>query len=191
MSRLFFRALMWILLFTNSAYSNWNKHTSVPSGSNEYAESSLDWQTDGLSRRKPVSRSAVRTVRGLIERWCTAYGDLNEKELAALEQPDIEVVDRFGELHVAKQRTDEERFWAEGFEMIRREDFHPVCAIEEIRSTRSDVVIVHANISYSGGIPLKGGDDIPAFSEIHTFIVSRNEAVWRIAVHDITKRALQ
>jgi ketosteroid isomerase-like protein len=182
---------MWILLFTNSAYSNWNKHTSVPSGSNEYAESSLDWQTDGLSRRKPVSRSAVRTVRGLIERWCTAYGDLNEKELAALEQPDIEVVDRFGELHVAKQRTDEERFWAEGFEMIRREDFHPVCAIEEIRSTRSDVVIVHANISYSGGIPLKGGDDIPAFSEIHTFIVSRNEAVWRIAVHDITKRALQ
>jgi hypothetical protein len=89
---------------------------------------------------------------------------------------------------VAKQRSDEGRFWAEGFEMIRREDFHPICAIKEIRSTRPDVVIVHANMSYPGGIRLK--DDIPAFSEIHTFMVSRDEAVWRIAVHDITKRAL-
>ena len=189
MNRLFFCALMSILLFTNSTYSD--SSASVPSGSNEYAERSLDWQTDGLSMTDPVSESAVRSARELIERWCTAYGDLNEKELAALEQPDIEVVDRFGELHLAKQRADEERFWAAGFEMIRREDFRPVCAIEEIRSTRSDVVIVHANISYPGGIPLKGGDDIPAFSEIHTFIVSRDEAVWRIAVHDITKRALQ
>ncbi len=108
-----------------------------------------------------------------------------------MESPEIEIVDRFGELHVAKQRADEERFWAEGFEMIRREDFRPVCAIKETRSTRSDVVIVHANISCPGGIPLKGGEDIPAFSEIHTFIVSRDEALWRVAVHDITKRALQ
>src|ERR1700723_3124045 len=99
MNRPFFCALMWILLFTNSTYSD--SSASVPSGSNEYAERSLDWQTDGLSTTKPVSNSAVRTVRGLIERWCTAYGDLNEKELAALEQPDIEVVDRFGELHLA------------------------------------------------------------------------------------------
>jgi PDZ domain-containing protein len=102
-----------------------------------------------------------------------------------------DIVLSVNELHVAKQQTDEERFWAEGFEMIRREDFHPVWAIEEIRSTRPDVVIVHADISYSGGIPLKGGDYIPAFSEIHTFIVSRDKAGWRIAGHDITKRALQ
>ena len=105
--------------------------------------------------------------------------------------PDVEIVDRFGELHVAKQQTDKEHFWAEGFEMIRREDFHPVWAIEEIRSTRPDVVIVHADISYPGGIPLKGGDYIRAFSEIHTFIVSRDKEGWRIAGHDITKRALE
>jgi hypothetical protein len=182
---------MWILLFTNSTYTDSSEHTSVPSGSNEYAGRSLDWQTDRLSTTNPVSKSAVGSVRGLIERWCAAYGDFNEKELAGLESPDIEIVDRFGELHVAKQQRDEERFWAEGFEMIRRDDFHPVCTVEEIRSTRPDVVIVHADISYSAGIPLKGGDDIPAFSEIHTFIVSRDEAVWRIAGHDITKRALQ
>lgn len=191
MNRLFLCTLLSILLLTNSGYSDWNKHTSVPSGLNGLAERSLDWQTDGLSTTNPVSKSAVRPVRKLIERWCFAYGDLNENELAALESPDVEIVDRFGELHVAKQRTDEERFWAEGFEMIRREDFHPVCAIEEIRSTRPDVVIVHADISYSSGIPLKGGDYIPAFSEIHTFMVSRDEAGWRIAGHDITTRALQ
>jgi hypothetical protein len=191
MNRLFLCTLLSILLFTYFGYSDWNKRTSRPSGSNGYAERSLDWQTDGLSTTNPVSKSPARPARELIERWCTAYGDLNEKELAALESPDVEIVDRFGDLHVAKQQTDEERFWAEGFEMIRREDFHPVWAIEEIRSTRPDVVIVHADISYSGGIPLKGGDYIPAFSEIHTFIMSRDNAGWRIAGHDITKRALQ
>jgi ketosteroid isomerase-like protein len=191
MNRPFLCTLLAILLLTNFGYSDWSRHTSRPSGSNGYVERSLDWQTDGLSTTNPASKSAVRPVRELIERWCTAYGDLNEKELAALESPDVEIVDRFGELHVAKQQTDQERFWAEGFEMIRREDFHPVWAIEEIRSTRPDVVIVHADISYSGGIPLKGGDYIPAFSEIHTFIVPRDKAGWRIVGHDITKRALQ
>jgi hypothetical protein len=165
--------------------------TSRPSGSNGYAERSLDWQTDGLSTPNPVSKNPVRPARELIEWWCIAYGDLNEKELAALESPDVEIVHRFGDLHVAKQQTDVERFWPEGLEMIRREDFHPVWAIEEIRSTRPDVVILHADISYSGGIPLKDGDYIPAFSEIHTFIVSRANPGWRIAGHDITKRALQ
>jgi ketosteroid isomerase-like protein len=136
----------------------------------------------------PAANGAVRPVRELIERWCAAYGDLDEKKLAALESPDIEMVDRFGELHTAKQRSDEERFWAEGFETIRREDFHPVCTIEEIRSTGPDVMIVHAEISYPGGIRLNGGDYITAFSEMHTFVVLRDEEDWRIAGHDITTR---
>ena len=183
--------LLWVLAFANSAYSDPSKHTSATSGSNKDAERPPDWQSGGLSTTNPVSESAARPVRELIERWCAAYGDLDEKKLAALESPNIEVVDRFGELHVAKERSDEERFWAEGFEMIDRKDFHPVCTIEEIRSTRPDVMIVHAEISYSGGIPLIGGEYIPPFSEIHTFLVSRDEAVWRIAAHDITTRALQ
>src|ERR1700720_3900386 len=191
MNRLFLCTLLSILLLTNSGYSGWSKHTSVPSGSNGYAERTLDWQNDGLSTTNPVSNSVVRPVRELIERWCTAYRDLNENELAALESPDVEIVDRFGELQVAKQRTDEEHFWSEGFEMIRREDFHPVCDIEQMRSTRPDIAVVHAQIAYPGGIPLQGGDFIPAFSEIHTFVVLREEAVWRIAEHDITRRSLQ
>jgi ketosteroid isomerase-like protein len=183
--------LLWVLAFANSAHSDPSNHTSAASSSNEDAERPPAWQSGGLSTTNPVSKSAVRPVRELIERWCAAYGDLDEKKLAALESPNIEVVDRFGALHVAKQRPDEERFWAEGFEMIHRKHFHPVCTIEEIRSTRPDVMIVHAEISYSGGIPLKGGECIPPFSEIHTFLVSKDEAVWQIALHDITTRALQ
>jgi hypothetical protein len=188
MSNFLLCTLLWVLSFANSAYSDPSVHASAVSGSNEDAERPPDRQSGGLSTTNPVT---VRPVRELIERWCTAYGDLDEKKLAALESPSIEVVDRFGELHVAKQRPDEERFWAEGFEMIYGNDFHPVCTIEEIRATRPDVMIVHAEISYSRGISLKGGEFIPPFSEIHTFLVSKDEAVWRIAAHDITMRALQ
>jgi hypothetical protein len=191
MNRPFVCTLLWILLFMNSRYSDWRMHTSASSTSNEYAERALAAQTGGPSKTKPVAQSLASPARGLIERWCVAYGHLDERELAALESPNIETVDRFGELHVVKQRTDEEHFWSEGFEMIRREDFHPVCAIEEMRATHPEVVIVHAAITYPGGIPSQGSDFIPAFSEIHTFIVSEHDAVWRIAEHDITRRALQ
>ena len=191
MNRPFYCALLWILLVMNSQYSDWRTHTSASSSPNEYAQRALASQTGEPSTTNPVAQNLPSPARALIERWCAAYSRLDEKELAALESPNIETVDRFGELHVAKQRTDEEHFWSEGFEMIRREDFHPICAIAELRSTRPDVVIVHADITYPGGIPLQGGDFIPAFSEIHTFIVLREEAVWRIAEHDITRRSLQ
>jgi len=191
MNRPFVCTLLWILVFMNSRYSDWHMHTNASSSSNEYAARARASQTGGLSTTNQVETSLASPARGLVEHWCAAYGRLDEKELAALESPNIETVDRFGELHVARQRTDEEHFWSEGFEMIRRKDFRPVCAIEAMRSTRPDVAVVHAEISYPGGIPLRGGDFIPAFSEIHTFIVFQDEAVWRIAEHDITRRAHQ
>jgi Domain of unknown function (DUF4440) len=190
MNRLFLCALLCSILLASSRYFGWGRLTSAPSRWTEFAENSRDPQTEERSTTNPTSNSAASPVRELIERWCAAYGDLNEKAIAALESPDFEIVDRFGELHVTKQRPDQEGFWAEGFRMIRREDFHPEYAIEEIRSIRPDVIVVHVAISYPGGIPLKGGDYIPAFSEIHTFIVSRDEGVWRIAGHNVTMRGL-
>src|SRR5580700_2770387 len=102
MNKLFLCTLPWILLFTNSTYTNPSNRTSPASGSSEHVERSLDQQTDGISTMDPAANSAVRPVRELVERWCTAYGDLDEKKLAALESPDIEIVDRFGEVHVAR-----------------------------------------------------------------------------------------
>jgi len=191
MNRPFYCALLWILLFMNTRYSDWRMHTSASSSPNENAQRALAAQTGEPSTTNPDAQNLESPARALIERWCAAYSRLDEKALAALESPNIETVDRFGELHVANQRTDEEHFWSEGFEMIRREDFHPVCDIEQMRSTRPDIAVVHAQIAYPGGIPLQGGDFIPAFSEIHTFVVLREEAVWRIAEHDITRRSLQ
>jgi len=191
MNRPFVCTLLWVLVFMNSRYSDWHMHTNASSSSNEYAARARASQTGGPSTTNPVETSLASPARGLVERWCAAYGHLDEMELAALESPNIETVDRFGELHVARQRTDEEHFWSEGFEMLRPKDFHPVCAIAEMRATHPEVVIVHADITYPGGIPLQGGDFIPAFSEIHTFIVCKHDAVWRIAEHDITRRALQ
>ena len=191
MNRPFYCALLWILLFMNSRYSVSGAHTSAPSSPNEYAQRALAAQTGEPSNTNPDPQNLESPARALIERWCAAYSRLDEKALAALESPNIETVDRFGELHVATQHTDEEHFWSAGFEMIRREDFHPVCDIEQTRSTRPDVAVVHAQIAYPGGIPLQGGDFIPAFSEIHTFVVLREEMIWRIAEHDITRRSLQ
>jgi len=175
----------------NSRYSDSGSHASALISPNEYAQRALAAQTGEPSNTNPGAQNLESPARALIERWCAAYSRLDEKALAALESPNIETVDRFGELHLATQRTDEEYFWSEGFEMIRREDFHPLCDIEQARSTRPDVAVVHAQIAYPGGIPLQGGDFIPAFSEIHTFVVLREETIWRIAVHDITRRSLQ
>jgi ketosteroid isomerase-like protein len=191
MNRLFLCTLLAILLSTNLRYSGSSTLSGVPGGSRESAGSSLDSQTARLATANPVAQSAVQPARELIERWCAAYRALNAGELVALQSPDIAIVDRFGILHAAKQPHEQERFWADGFQMIRREGFHPLCHIAEIRATHPDVVIVHAAIAYPGGIPLQDGDYIPAFSEIHTFIVSRRDLVWRIAELDSTQRVLQ
>jgi hypothetical protein len=97
---------MWILLFMYSRYSDWRTHPSASSSPNEYSERPPASQTGGPSTTNPVVQNLASPARALIERWCAAYSRLDAKELAALESPNIETVDRFGELHVAKQRTD-------------------------------------------------------------------------------------
>ena len=104
MNRPFVCTLLWILLFMNSRYSDWRTHPSASSSPNEHSERPPAPQTGGPS--DPVAQNLPSPARALIERWRAAYSRLDAKELAALESPNIETVDRFGELHVAKQRTD-------------------------------------------------------------------------------------
>lgn len=72
--------------------------------------------------------------------------------------------------------------------MIRTKDFHPECTIEHIRLSRSDIAIVQARVSYNQGIGLKGGDRIPPFSEIHTFVAMKTDDIWLISAQDIIQR---
>jgi hypothetical protein len=49
-----------------------------------------------------AEESAIRT---LMSNWVNAYQRLDAKKLAALEDPNVEIVDRFGELHLPSGRS--------------------------------------------------------------------------------------
>lgn len=128
--------------------------------------------------------------RELIRTWCSAYSDLNPKEMADLETAGVEVVDGFGDEHHFMSRNDRERFWDEGFQMIDTQEFHPQCILQHIRLLHPGVAIVQATVSYPHGIRLKGGERIRPYSEIHTFVVAKNEETWLIAAHNFTRQVL-
>jgi hypothetical protein len=48
--------------------------------------------------------------------------------------------------------------------------------------------------SRNGGVPawnyIEGGERIPPYSEIHTFIGAKNEETWLIAAHNFTRQVL-
>jgi hypothetical protein len=134
--------------------------------------------SSGVAEEKPL--------RELIGAWCSAYSDLNPKQMAALETSGVEVVDGFGDPHYFLSRNDRERFWADGFEMIEAQEFHPQCVFQHIRFLHPGVAIVQATVSYPRGIKLKGGERIPPCSEIHTFVLAKNEKTWPIAAHNFT-----
>ena len=129
-------------------------------------------------------------LRELIGAWCSAYSDLNPKRMADLETAGVEVVDSFGDEHYFMSRNDRERFWDDGFQMIEAQEFHPQCAFQHIRLLHPGVAIVQATVSYPHGIRLKGGERIPPYSEIHTFVVAKNGETWLIAAHNFTRRVL-
>jgi hypothetical protein len=101
---------------------------------------------------------------------------------------EVEIVDRFGDWHQLTGLKDRQRFWGEGFDMIRMKDFYPECAIEHARLIRLDIAIVQARVSYDRGIRLKGGGRIPPFSEIHTFVVMKIDDSWLISAQDVVQQ---
>lgn len=103
----------------------------------------------------------------------------------------MEIVDRFGDWHHLTGLKDRERFWREGFDMIRTKDFRPQCIIEHVRLIRLDVAIVQARISYDQGIGLNDRDRIPPFSEIHTFVLMKSDDTWLISAQDIVHISLK
>jgi hypothetical protein len=131
-----------------------------------------------------------KPLRELIDAWCSAYSDLNSKQVADLETAGVEVVDGFGDEHYFVSRRDRERFWADGFQMIERQEFHPQCTFQHIRLLHPGVAIVQAMVSHPHGIKLKGGERIPPYSEIHTFVMAKNEETWLIAAHNFTRQVL-
>jgi len=100
----------------------------------------------------------------------------------------VQVVDRFGVLHVSSERSDIEKLWSDSFEVVAKNAAPPMITIEGIRFLRPDLAVVQASWRFTEGILLVDGDRIPAFSGTDTFVVMKSQGRWLIAVHNIQEK---
>ena len=117
-----------------------------------------------------------------------AYRTYDAKRLAALETPDVELVDRFGELHLPSGRVENAQIWAEAFEMISRNTTPPNASIDRIQFVRPDVAVVQMSWRFPEGILLVDGERVPAFSEVDTYVVIKSESGWLVAAHNMQEQ---
>ena len=127
-------------------------------------------------------------IRTLMSRWVEAYQNLDAKQLAALETPNVETVDRFGEQHLLSGRSENEELWADTFEIISRNTSRPTFALGRIRFLRPDVAVIEVSWRFADGILLVDGDRIPPFSEVDTFVMIKSQGVWLVAVHTMQEK---
>ena len=65
------------------------------------------------SQRQPsLATDEQRSVRALISQWVEAYKNFDAERIASLETADVEVMDRFGELHLPSNRHDSAKLWS-------------------------------------------------------------------------------
>ena len=127
-------------------------------------------------------------IRMLISRWVEAYQDLDAKRLAALETPDVEIVDRFGELHLPSGRNENEKLWSDAFEIVSRNTLPPTVTIGRIRFLRPDVAVVQVSWRFAEGILLADEERIPSFSQVDTYVVIKSQGVWLVAAHNMQEQ---
>jgi uncharacterized protein (TIGR02246 family) len=138
--------------------------------------------------RPSSTASEQDAIRTLISRWVEAYQDLDAKRLAALETPDVEIVDRFGKLHLPSGRNENEKLWSDAFEIVSRNALLPTVTIDRIRFLRPDVAVVQVSWRFTEGILLVDGDRIPPFSQVDTFVVIKSQGVWLVAAHNMQEQ---
>jgi len=146
-----------------------------------------------VASRKPSASVAgeEHAIRTLMSRWVEAYQDLDAKQLAALETPDVETVDRFGERHRLSGRSENEELWADTFEIISRNTSRPTVAFGRVRFLRPDVAVIEVSWRFADGILLVDGDRIPPFSEVDTYVTIKSKGVWLVAVHTMQDKKPQ
>jgi len=138
--------------------------------------------------RPSSTASEPDAIRTLISRWVEAYQDLDAKRLAALETPDVEIVDRFGKLHLPSGRNENEKLWSDAFEIVSRNTLPPTVTIDRIRFLQPDVAVVQVSWRFTEGILLVDGDRIPPFSQVDTFVVIKLQGVWLVIAHNMQEQ---
>jgi uncharacterized protein (TIGR02246 family) len=126
-----------------------------------------------------------RGIRDLISQWDIAYRALDAKAMVALETPDFELVDRFGNWFPQTSRKENERMWSWAFTNIYRGKPGPKHSIERIRFLQPGVAIVQARAYWAEVITLPDGTRIPPHGQLTTFVVVKQKEGWRIAAQNI------
>jgi len=126
-----------------------------------------------------------RAIRALILEWRKAYQNHDAKQLAALETPEVEVLDRFGKLRLPAGRNENETLWSDTFEAVSRSTRPPTVTVDHIRFLRPDVALVQASWQFPEGILLVDGDRIAPFSQVDTYVVIKSQNGWLIAAHNM------
>jgi hypothetical protein len=125
-------------------------------GSDQNNHSSPREDAKVLSHTGFVPTPIEKSAHELVSAWCAAYRRSDTKGLAALETGEFEIVDRFGDWHDLIGLKARKHFWAEGFAMIRREEFSPQCTVQRVRLTRWNGGFAQVTVSYNKGIALEG-----------------------------------
>lgn len=135
--------------------------------------------------RPGASAIEERRINDLISLWIRSYQALDAKQLAALETPDVETVDRFGVLRTPVGRNENEELWSDAFGTISPKSPQPAARINGIQLLRPDVALVQVSWQFSEGILLTDGFRIPAFSQLDTFVVIKAQGAWFVAAHNM------
>jgi uncharacterized protein (TIGR02246 family) len=123
-------------------------------------------------------------VRQLIAQWNAAYRRLDAKALAALETPDVEIIDRFGHWVRSEGPEFNERLWSMTFRDIYKGKPGPERTVRNVRMLTPDVALVQATTHWDE-VVLDDGTRIPPHGEIDTFVLVKRDGAWRIAAMNI------
>lgn len=165
-----------------------NQGTGSLVGSDQISRSLPPQHLDSLSHTKVAANQGEAGAHDLAGSWCSAYRRSHPERLAALETPEIEIVDRFGNWHHLIGLKARAQFWKDGFDMTTRKDSHPECFIQHVRLTGLKAAIAQVTVSYDEGIALADGNRIPPFSEIHTLVLANVAGRWLITAEDIVQQ---
>jgi uncharacterized protein (TIGR02246 family) len=140
------------------------------------------------SHQRPSSASEESAIRTLMSQWVEAYEHFDAKRIATLEVRDVEIVDRFGELHLPSSRDQNERLWSDAFETVSRKTTPPTVTVDRIQFLRADVALVRVSWQFADGILLVDGVRMPPFLQVDTYIVIKSQRVWLVAAHNIQEK---
>ena len=127
-------------------------------------------------------------VRELIGKWDAAYRAMDGSAMAALEAPDFELVDRFGDWHAQTSREENARMWNWVFKNIYQGKPGPPHTVERVRFVTGETAIVICKAFWAEPIKLPDGSVIPPHGQTTTFTVVKTKEGWQIAAQTVHNR---